>query len=76
MRDFHHTQLANRWVQKIFDAKSARQGQVVRRSMRDIEQIVGRAHFETELKRRGYQAVQNGDQVIVFCNNQPFRFMC
>jgi hypothetical protein len=61
------------WMQRIFDAKAARQGQVVRRSLRDIDQIVGRAAFGQELQRRGFHAVLNGDQVVIFCNNQPIR---
>ncbi|MGR3804806.1 N-(5'-phosphoribosyl)anthranilate isomerase [Marinibacterium profundimaris] len=61
------------WMQRIFDAKAARQGQVVRRSLRDLERVVGRAAFEQELRRRGYHAVLNGDQVVIFCNNDPVR---
>ncbi|MAY86404.1 MAG: N-(5'-phosphoribosyl)anthranilate isomerase [Pseudooceanicola sp.] len=59
------------WMQRIFEAKAARQGQVVRRSLKDIDLIVGREAFERELQRRGYHAVMNGDQVVIFCNNQP-----
>jgi Trk K+ transport system NAD-binding subunit len=76
MKDFHQTRSANIWMQKVFDAKSARQGRVVRRSLRDIDNIVGRERFETEIRRRGYHAVRNGDQVVVFCNNQPVQVMC
>lgn len=64
------------WMQRLFDAKSARRGGVVRRSLRDIDLIVGRAAFEAEIRRRGYRAIQNGDQVIVLCNNEPVRFLC
>ncbi|WP_428924752.1 N-(5'-phosphoribosyl)anthranilate isomerase [Marinibacterium sp. SX1] len=61
------------WMQRIFDAKAAREGQVVRRSIRDMEMIVGREAFEQELRRRGYHAVLNGEQVVIFCNNEPIR---
>lgn len=63
-------------MQKVFEARSARQGRVVRGRLRDIKLIAGQSNFEAEVRRRGYHAVQNGDQVIVFCNNQPARFMC
>lgn len=64
------------WMQRLFDAKAARQGGVVRRSTRDVELVVGRAAFEAEIRRRGYHAIQNGDQIVVFCNNEPIRVLC
>jgi len=67
---------ADFWMQQIFEAKSARTGGVVRRKMRDIERNVGKPRFEAELIRRGYHAVQNGDQVVIFCNNQNIQIIC
>lgn len=64
------------WLQQIFDAKSARRGGVVRRKIRDIEQNIGLGPFRSELKRRGYHAIENGDQVVIFCNNQPIHLIC
>lgn len=61
------------WMRQVFSAKAARDGAIVRRSLRDIERTVGRAAFEQELKRRGYSAVINGGQVVVFCNAEPVR---
>ena len=61
------------WMQSIFDAKAARHSHVVCRSLHDIDVIVGRETFELELKRRGYHAVLKGEQVVIFCNNQPIR---
>ena len=63
------------WLQKIFDAKSAREGGVVRRSLRDIERTVGWPRFQRELERRGYHAVENSGQVVIFCNNAPVRVL-
>ena len=64
------------WMRKIFDAKAARDGTSVRRSLRDIDRIVGRARFFREITRRGYHAVENAGQVIIFCNNQPVTILC
>jgi hypothetical protein len=67
---------ADLWMRRIFDAKAARDGSTVRRSTRDVDRIVGRARFLREVERRGYHAVENGGQIIVFCNNEPVRLLC
>jgi len=66
---------AERWMRQIFTAKAARDGSVVRRKICDIDRIVGRAAFEAELRRRGYRAVENAGQVIIFCNREPVRIL-
>ncbi|MEZ5755907.1 MAG: N-(5'-phosphoribosyl)anthranilate isomerase [Paracoccaceae bacterium] len=64
------------WMLQLFTAKSAREGGIVRRQVRDVERIVGRTRFEGELRRRGYHAVENAGQFIIFCNNEPVRVLC
>jgi len=63
------------WVTHLFTAKAAREGGVVRRNLRDIERYVGRTAFEAELRRRGYHAVENAGQLIIFCNQEPIRLI-
>ena len=63
------------WLQQIFDAKAARTGGTVRRSRRDIERTVGWSRFETEMKRRGFNAVENSGQIVIFCNNAPIQVL-
>jgi hypothetical protein len=36
-----------------------------------MERMVGRARFYRELNRRGFSAVENAGQVVVFCNCEP-----
>ena len=61
------------WFDHLFDAKAARRGGIVRRRVKDMERCVGRARFAQELARRGYSAVENAGQVVVFCNSEPLR---
>ncbi len=61
----------DQWFRHLFRAKSALDGGVVRRKVRDMERMVGRPAFEAELRRRGFSAVENAGQVIIFCNAQP-----
>jgi len=63
------------WVTHLFTAKAAREGGVIRRKLRDIERYVGRDAFENELRRRGYHAVENAGQLVIFCNQEPIRLI-
>ena len=51
-------------------------GGVVRRAARDVERVMGRAAFRAELERRGFHAVENAGQFVIFCNNEPVRVVC
>ncbi|MBD3663955.1 N-(5'-phosphoribosyl)anthranilate isomerase [Sulfitobacter aestuariivivens] len=66
---------AEHWIRHIFSSKSARDGGVVRRKVRDVERIIGSGAFEAEVRRRGYRAVQNGQHYVVFCNAERLRLI-
>ncbi|MDQ2092976.1 aspartate aminotransferase [Rhodobacteraceae bacterium 10Alg 79] len=57
----------------MFACKAVQQGQVVRRKKRDIEHYVGMDRFLKELHQRGFQAVENREQIVIFCNRAPLR---
>ena len=42
---------------------------IVRRSLADMERLVGRDRFLHEVKRRGYRAIENAGQVVIFCKH-------
>ncbi|MEL7116202.1 MAG: N-(5'-phosphoribosyl)anthranilate isomerase [Pseudomonadota bacterium] len=62
---------ADTWLIHVFLAKASASGGVVRRKARDVERIVGWRRFRHELKRRGFSAIRNGGQVVIFCNTEP-----
>ena len=61
------------WLFDLFSSTAARSGGVIRRKKRDIEKYVGLERFESALSRRGFRAVENAGQIIVFCNHDPVR---
>ena len=61
------------WLQDMFASKAVQRGEVIRRKARDFERFVGMDLFRTELRRRGFRAVENAGQIIVFCNQQAVR---
>lgn len=64
---------AEAWFRHLFHSQAARDGGVVRRKVRDMERFVGRDAFRAEVERRGFTAIENAGQVIVFCNAEPLR---
>lgn len=73
MRPHFNTLSPENWLRDFFGSQAVTHGQVVRRKRRDIERFVGMERFLEELDTRGFQAVENREQIIVFCNNAPIR---
>lgn len=63
------------WLRNVFSAKAVGRGGVIHRSARDVDRVVGRAAFLFEVRRRGFTLVENGDQLVVFCNRDPVRLI-
>ncbi|MFO7772325.1 MAG: N-(5'-phosphoribosyl)anthranilate isomerase [Roseovarius gahaiensis] len=61
------------WLDQLFSSQEARRGGVVKRQIRDVERLVGRAAFAAAVRDRGFQAVENGRHFVVFCNSAPIR---
>ena len=61
------------WLRDVFSAKAVGRGEVIRRSLRDIERYAGLSRFLTEVEQRGFRAVENNGQVVVFCNRETVR---
>jgi hypothetical protein len=61
----------DRWIVHLFSAKSVAEGGTVRRKVSDVERLIGRERFLYEVRRRGFRAVENAGQFIVFCNREP-----
>ncbi|MCZ4255079.1 N-(5'-phosphoribosyl)anthranilate isomerase [Sulfitobacter sp. G21635-S1] len=65
----------DRWLGQLFASRAAQRGGVVRRSARDVVRIVGCTRFEEEIRRRGFRAVRNGKDYVVFCNREPLHLI-
>ncbi len=61
------------FFRELFGSRAARDGNIVRRKVKDVEFWIGREAFLNEVKRRGFRAYENAGQFIVFCNTEPLR---
>ena len=64
------------WLRRVFDAKAARRGGVLRRAVRDVEREVGREAFVAEVRARGFHLIECGGQFVVICNPGHMRVLC
>ena len=64
------------WIRQVFLAKSARRGSVVRRSVRWVENEIGREAFVTAVRARGFHMIECGGQFVVICNGGGLRVIC
>lgn len=63
------------WVAQIFDARAARTGGLVRRSVADVERKIGLARLELEVRRRGFRLLAAGGQYVIVCTTPPIRVL-
>lgn len=61
----------DRWIVQLFSARTVAEGGIVRRKVADVERLVGRHRFLSEVRRRGFRAIENGGHFVVFCNSEP-----
>jgi hypothetical protein len=59
----------------VFGSRLVRDGKVIRRATRDVERYMGREAFIGEVYRRGFRAVENAGQIVVFCNAEPVKIL-
>ncbi|QGX98280.1 N-(5'-phosphoribosyl)anthranilate isomerase [Roseovarius faecimaris] len=64
---------AEGWFANLFSSRAARDGKVLRRDLDHVDRYVGRERYYAELERRGFHAVENAGQVVIFCNQEPIR---
>ena len=63
------------WLHDVLSSQAVAKGHVIRRKRRDIERYVGMERFLSEVRMRGFRALENRDHVIVICNQAPVRVL-
>ena len=61
----------DRWIVQMLSARSVAEGGIIRRKVGDVERLIGRDRFLYEVRRRGFRAIENAGQFVIFCNRQP-----
>lgn len=66
-----HSVSPGRFMASLFASVQAKTGGVVKRKVSDVERFVGRKAFFEEVAARNFQLVENGNNFVVFCNEEP-----
>lgn len=66
---------ADRWIVQLFSARAVAEGGIIRRSIADVDRLIGRDRLLHEVRRRGYRLVENAGQFVIFCNRDPIRLL-
>jgi hypothetical protein len=56
------------WINQIFMAGQANQGNVVRRSMHDVQRYASPQALEAAVRERGFHMALVGNQYVIVCN--------
>lgn len=64
------------WIDQIFTAEAVAKGEVVRRNLADVIKFSTLAELQAEVKARGFHLIQNGDQLIILCNQGDVKIIC
>jgi len=68
--------MLNTWIQKIFQAKQAQNGGIVRRSLASISAYASLPDLVAEVKRRNFHMVITGAQAVIFCHPGDLSIAC
>lgn len=64
------------WRNRLFGAKAAQTGGIIRRKRRDADREIGRAALMDEVQRRGFHLLECGDQYVIICHGGELRVLC
>ncbi len=64
------------WLDQVFEAGQVNAGGVVRRSISDVDRLVGIDVFVDECRRRGYHVIETGDQMVILCHEGGMTIHC
>ena len=69
MRELPLPITSQEWMRQMFATRTALDGGVIRRKVRDVERLIGRDVFLAAMKKRGYRVVENAGHFVIFCNS-------
>lgn len=63
------------YINRIFEAKSAKSGGIVRRKIANIEKYASFKYLVKEVETRGFHLIETGDQYVIFCSTGSLKLL-
>ena len=64
------------WLDQIFEAKSVKDGGVVRRSVEDVRKHGSAAALKKRVRDKGFHLIRTGSQYVILCHKGDLRVLC
>lgn len=66
----------NAWVEQIFEARTAKNGGIVRRSVSSVKKYASESQLKCAVKRRGFHLVRSNSQYLIYCHTGHIQLIC
>ena len=63
-------------LRRLFSAKAARTGGIVRRSVAWVDREIGQERLACAVRGRGYRMIRCGGQFVIICNDAKIEVIC
>lgn len=67
---------STRWIEKIFEAKAAKRGGMVRRKIANVIRFASVDDLKIEVRKRGFNLIQTNEQFIIICGPLNLKLIC
>lgn len=64
------------YINRIFEAKSTKNGGIVRRKIANVEKYASFKYLVKEVEARGFHLIETGDQYVIFCSTGSLKLLC
>lgn len=66
----------NKWINRIFEAKIAKSGGIVRRKSASVEKFASVKALKAEVKSKRFHMLLVGDQYVIICSTGNLKVIC
>jgi hypothetical protein len=61
------------WVEQMLSVPQLEAGGLIRHTIQDVEDKIGRRRLEVEVRQRGFRLVETGEHFLILCTTAPLR---
>jgi predicted GNAT superfamily acetyltransferase len=63
------------YIKRIFEAKAARNGGIVRRKIADVNKYASFAYLLKDVEARGFHLIEAHEHYVIFCSTESIKLL-